>query len=381
VDSGATNHCISEEKYFFESRLLDVPIEINTFKKDANVLATKIGTLLCVNPENGVEFRISDVLFSKDFPGNLLSVKSLAKSNVETSFDINYNVTCRRVADGEIVLQGSAVSTNLYRTKLIIKYSSNVNVFSAEINDKLWHYRLCHINYQTLKKMSDRKLINKISNSHFCDPCVRGKLCKLPHRTQIDYAPHPLQLVHTDVAGPMQTISYDSKRYILTFIDQFTSFVVVYLLERKDQVFSYFRDYEAKAKARFNRSIVELRLDNGSEYFNNMFQDYCSSNGIVMGPTVVDCKQSNGKAERFNRTIVELARTLLMHSNLDKIYWSEAVLCATFTLNRVLNYKNKLPAELWYGKSVDYRRFFIFGCEAYQLIYKNKSNLLNSSSG
>ena len=199
--------------------------------------------------------------------------------------------------------------------------------------------------------------------------------CKLPHKSKELWATQPLQIVHTDlddIAGLLGVTSYNGKRWMLTFVDEFTSFVTVYLLENKSEVFSKFKSYEAQVTNHFNRGICELRSDNGPEYRNSAFESFCDSKGITMGHTVPFCSPMNGRAKRFNRSIMDKARTVLLQSKLDLKFWSEAVLYSVFCINRTLNFRDKLPAKLWYGRDVDYNKFHVFGCNAYAFIPEEK---------
>ena len=88
--------------------------------------------------------------------------------------------------------------------------------------------------------------------SEVCSICVEGKQTKLPHNQNRARAMRPLQLVHSDVMRPISPTSYDKKRWIVTFIDDFTHFTTAYLMENKSEVFDHFKIYEAMATAHFN---------------------------------------------------------------------------------------------------------------------------------
>lgn len=96
-------------------------------------------------------------------------------------------------------------------------------------------------------------------------------------------------------------------------------------MESKADVLSKFKEYYQLVTNRFNRGITRLRCDRGSEYMNNNFRDFCTEKGIHFEPSIRNCLQQNCKAERLNRTLVERARTLIYESNLEKVYWSEAI--------------------------------------------------------
>lgn len=74
--------------------------------------------------------------------------------------------------------------------------------------------------------------------------------------------------------GPIQNEAYIKKNYVLTFIDDYTHFVVVYLLEKKSETFKYFQEYDAMANSHFERRISRFRCDNGREYLSTEVTEY-----------------------------------------------------------------------------------------------------------
>ncbi len=77
-----------------------------------------------------------------------------------------------------------------------------------------------------------------------------------------------------------------------------------------------------------------LRTDNGGEYISNEFCAYLAEHGIHHQLTVAYTPQQNGVAERMNRTLMNLVRSMLHHKNIDKRFWAEALgngsfMCAT----------------------------------------------------
>jgi len=107
-------------------------------------------------------------------------------------------------------------------------------------------------------------------------------------------------------------------------------FTIMYLLQRKREVFKYFLMYEIMAIVHLNLRISKLRCDNGHEYTSNKMIQECQRKGIRIEYTLYN---KNDVAKRMNRTIIERARCTLLHSKLDKNFWSEAVLSAVYIIN------------------------------------------------
>lgn len=106
----------------------------------------------------------------------------------------------------------------------------------------------------------------ELTNERIYQTCVEGKQTKLPHNQERSRAKRPLQLIHSDLVGPITPESREGNRYILMFIDDYTHFTVAYLLKKKSEVFHYFQIYEAMVTTHFNLKISRFRCDNGREY-------------------------------------------------------------------------------------------------------------------
>ena len=368
LDSGATSHYIKDDTLFSKSIELKKPSKVQVFKKGIEVNVTKVGTVFCDQENYSIELK--NVKYSREFPANLLSVKRITQNGIEVHFKINDSVFLLK--DGQVIATGTAVGEDLY--KLLFNVSKQRAMLSVEDASKLWHCRLGHAGFDCMKKMKSSGLIKdmELSERFFCRCCVEGKMCKLPHVSLGIRTKRPLELIHTDLwSNPEE--SFDGKKYMLTFIDDFTRFVTTYLIKSKTEVFECFKEYYARCRTMFNRGIVEIRCDKGTEYINNQFKSFCRENGIRMGHTIgFNSPQSNGCAERMNRTLNDKARTMLIASGLEDKYWSEAVLCAAFVANRVPNVHGNVPAKMWYDREINYLKFKAFGCDAYLHIPKEK---------
>ena len=124
-----------------------------------------------------------------------------------------------------------------------------------------------------------------------------------------------LDLVYSDVCGPMEIESIGGNKYFVTFIDDAFQKLWVYILRTKDQVFQVFQKFHTLIKRETGRKLKRLRTDNGGEYTSREFEEYCSNHGIRHEKTVPGTPQHNGVAERMNRTIVEKVRSMLRWVN------------------------------------------------------------------
>ena len=174
-------------------------------------------------------------------------------------------------------------------------------------------------------------------------------------------ATQKLERVYSDVFGPVSPSSIGGNRYAISFIDEFSGYAVVKFMKYKTQALQTFKEYVAQ----YGRPKI-LRTDNGTEYKNKAFKKFCISKEIAREFTVPETPEQNGVAERFNRTVVEAARCLLIDSKLPKSYWVRAVDTACYARNLVVKDKNAKSAfEKFFGRKPRSDHLKVFGCVAY----------------
>jgi len=114
------------------------------------------------------------------------------------------------------------------------------------------------------------------------------------------------------------------------------------------------------------QQIKAIRNDNGREYINGAFENFLISHGIKRQLTVPHTPQQNGVAERANRTLVEMARSMMVHSSADKSLWGEAIMTAMYLRNRseTSTLPDMTPYEAWFGKKPGVSHLKVFGTKA-----------------
>ena len=185
-----------------------------------------------------------------------------------------------------------------------------------------------------------------------CETCLLSKQTRTPFpKNTANRASRCGELIHSDIWGPAPVETNKGFRYFASFVDDFSRFTTVYLLKRKSDYATFFEKYCKLMKNKFNRSITIIHSDNGGEYKSKFIQKFCEENGIEQRFTVAGNPEMNGVAERMNRTLIEMVRCMLQDSTLQKRYWGEAVLYATYTRNHcpTVAVSEKVPIELWNG--------------------------------
>ena len=144
-----------------------------------------------------------------------------------------------------------------------------------------------------------------------------------------------------------------------------------------------FLHYQAWAEKQTGNKIKTLRSDGGGEYDSGQFKRVLQQQGIVRQVSAPYSQQQNGVSERWNRTVVESARTMLTQARLTTAdYWTDAISTATHVRNRMptSTLTDQTPFQAFYGSkpNIDYLR--VFGCIAYSLTPKVKREKLDQTA-
>jgi transposase InsO family protein len=208
---------------------------------------------------------------------------------------------------------------------------------------------------------------------------VQSKQPREPHKAMEARNLAPLDLIHSDLCELNGKLTKGGKRYFITFIDDSTRFCYVYLLKSKYEALHYFKTYKANVENQLERKIERLRSDRVGEYLLGDFFDFCVEHGIIHESTQPYSPQSNGVAERKNRTLTDLVNAMLETLGLSKEWWGEAILIACHVLNKVPT-KNKeiRPFDEWEKRKLNISCLRTWGCLAKVNVPINKKHKLGS---
>ncbi|KAE8704478.1 hypothetical protein F3Y22_tig00110450pilonHSYRG00264 [Hibiscus syriacus] len=204
----------------------------------------------------------------------------------------------------------------------------------------LWHMRLGHVSYSKLSVMVKKSMLKglpqlDVRTDTVCAGCQYGKAHQLPYDESKFKAKEPLDLVHSDVFGPVKQQSISGMRYMVTFIDDFSRYVWVFFMKEKSDTFSKFKEFRDSAEGEVGKKICCLRTDNGGEYRSNEFSQYLRECRIRHQYTCANTPQQNGVVERKNRHLAEICRSMLHAKNVSGRFWAEAMRTAAFVINRL----------------------------------------------
>ncbi|XP_026475639.1 uncharacterized protein LOC113380719 [Ctenocephalides felis] len=348
VDSGASIHLVNDNNNLREYNKKPDVQEVRT----ANNMQLKVVSCGSVSLRTAVygqvyDVEVQDAHYVPQLSANLLSVSALTRKGNRVVFNDN---KCKIYSKNNTLVAVAVLTGGVY--KLMI---NNINclLVTDPKSGNLWHRRLGHINKTDLCKLSkglvkgltiSEKATSDINN---CIVCCEGKQTRLPFKHKGSRAVKVLELVQSDVCGPMEQLSIGGSRYFLSFQDDYSKMCFVYFLKSKDEVLRCFKEFRAV--------------------------EYLKENGIIHQRTNPYTPEQNGIAERLNRTLVEKARCLIFDGQLDKKFWAEAVNTAAYLKNRsVTSDLTKTPFELWWKKKPDVSHIKIFGSVVMDHVPKQK---------
>ena len=142
--------------------------------------------------------------------------------------------------------------------------------------------------------------------------------------------------------------------YFIIFIANFTKHGHVYLISHKSEALECFKSYSKLVENKLNVNFKALRTKQGCEYLFDLFKNYCDDKGIVRHITIPSTQQQNDIVERRNRTLLNIVRSIMAQVNFPISFWGDALLFATYILNRVPSkFVPSTPYEVWKGETLD----------------------------
>ena len=334
VDSGVTTHMTWDKGVFVTyAAMEDMP---SVRLGDGRTVKAEGKGSVCLrirdNKQAERKISLSRVLFVPDLSCNLFSVRDITDKGNRMMFD---DITCNVITRGDIVIASGYKRGNLYVLDGTADRQPDEALVAAQPSSDLWHQRLAHVNDKMLDKLVSCDVsgvdLKTVEPRSFCEGCVQGKATKHKLKPLGEIrSTRRLEKVHSDVCGPMQTASNSGKKYMVTFVDDYSRTCAVYFMAHKSDTFAMFQEFHAKVAGESGERIGVLKTDGGGEYRSREFADYLRKQQIAHEVTVPDSPEMIGIAERMNRTILEKAKCMCVHADLPKSLWAE-VLHATCT--------------------------------------------------
>jgi hypothetical protein len=360
VDSGA-----SPSYVYNKDTLTDISYKIN------DVSTAERGQSLTTIGEGNLKlpgFTLPNVNICPTMGMNLISVSSIC----DLGFSVIFTKSKCTVNQNNVTILTAQRSGGLY----IFYVNNNEHDYHAlqatrtpDAQTNLWHHRLGHLYYQGLITLAPMVTgMDQCTRPRLpCEDCVKTKITRRQFPASQSRASRKGELIHSDIVELEVRSTYGDFKYFVTFIDDFSGYITVIMLQKKSDTYEAFVNYDAKLFNQTQRHISILRSDGksnpkGTEYHSSKMQAYCNKHGISQQSSCAHTPEENSRAERQNRTIVEGANTMLQYARMPKVMWNFAVLIKVYLMNRSPHkaFKNT-PYERYTGKIPNLAHLRVFG--------------------
>ncbi|GJV87901.1 retrovirus-related pol polyprotein from transposon TNT 1-94 [Tanacetum coccineum] len=312
---------------------------------------------------------IKRVYYVEGLNHNLFSVGQFCDADLEVAFRKS---TCYiRDLKGNDLLTGSR-GTDLYSITLQDSTTPNPICLMAKATSSqawLWHRRLSHLNFDTINLLSKNNIVNglpklKFVKDHLCSSCELGKAKRKSFHTKTTpSSKRRLQLLHMDLCGPMRVESINGKKYVLVIVDDYSRYTWTHFLRSKDETPRVLIDFLTLVQRGLHAQVTTVQTDKGTKFLNKTLHAYFAKEGIRHETSTARTPEQNGVVERWNRTLVEAARTMLSAAKVPLFFWAEAIATTCFTQNRslVIPRHEKTPYHIINAQKPSVKFFHIFG--------------------
>ncbi|RVW65982.1 Retrovirus-related Pol polyprotein from transposon TNT 1-94 [Vitis vinifera] len=389
IDSGSTIH-ISNSLQGMQN--LRKPVTSEQFILSGNKMGSHVEAIgICyLTLNSGFVLELQKTFYVPSFSRNLISVSRLVPFGYsfhfsETSFSLIYKSECVGngiLSDGLycIFLKNDTAHNSLHVQtgikRCVVKEDSST----------LWHRRLGHISIDRIKRLVNDGVLRTLDFTNFetCVDCIKGKQTNKSKRGATRSSTI-LEIIHTDICS----LDMDShgQKYFISFIDDFSRYMYLYILHNKNEALDAFKVFKAEVEKQYGKQIKIVRSDRGGEYYGRYLEDgqspgpfakFLQEHGIVAQYTMPGSPDQNGVAERRNRTLLDMVRSMLSSSKLPKFLWTEALKTAVYILNRVpTKAVPKTPFELLKGWKPSLRHMRVWGCSSEVRIYNPQEKKLD----
>ncbi|KAE8720906.1 tir-nbs resistance protein [Hibiscus syriacus] len=341
VDSGCSNHMTGDKQKLQNLSEYNGGRVVVT-ADNSRLPITHIGKTVVTPRYNSNQMQLQDIYHVPRMKKILLSVAQLTSSGHYVLFGSQDVKVYRDVKISETPTMEGRRLESIY---VMSAESAYVDGTRKNETSDLWHMRLGHVSYSKLSVMVKKSMLKglpqlDVRTDTVCAGCQYGKAHQLPYDESKFKAKESLELVHSDVFGPIKQLSISGMRYMRL------------------------------AEGEVGKKICCLRTDNRGEYRSNEFSQFLRECQIRHQYTCANTPQQNGVAERKNRHLAEICRSVLHAKNVHGRFWAEAMRTAAFVINRLpqprLGFVS--PFEKLWNIKPTVSNFRVFGCVCYVFV-------------
>jgi hypothetical protein len=329
-DSGASGHMSFNRELF--SELSPSVMKSLTMANGSKAQIEGVGKINCtVQSVSGpLRVTLNNVMLIPSLERNLLSIRTIINEGHSVKFNKHGRVLklkekypVKFIPHGKMYVLKCQHSVSRKKKEIAVGNYANKDKQSL----KLWHQRFGHAGKGMLKRLQESvsglQIEDEENYSKSCEVCAEAKMPKTSFKSSTRRATRILELVHSDISGPVRTPTPEGYRYAINFVDDASRFVVVYLMRNKSEALEKLKEFEAtygtpqtlnvgalkekldESQTAIQRESVDtssklraLRTDNGGEYISKEFTKYCRDRRIRRELTIARIPQQNGVAER-----------------------------------------------------------------------------------
>ena len=368
IDTGATTHIVNDKNLFTSFDPTFDPkkhfLELANGEK-GNVAEGRGDVKIKTFAKGGklVDITLHDALYCPTYPQNIFSVQSATEKGAKAVFhDSDSKIVYKDGTIFELEKKGKL----FYMKTFLLHGDCTDNVcYTQDLQG--WHETMGHCNMDDvirLESVSRGMKVSERGERKTCEVCLQGKMIKQTNKEERTRSEKRMEMVHTDLAGPISPPSREGHRYVISFTDDCTGVTFVYFMRTKDESVQMAERFLADS-APYGK-VKCLRSDKGTEFTSHAFTEFLIKHKIKFETSAPHSPHQNGVAERNWRTLFEMARCMLIEAKLDKSLWPYAVYTAAYTRNRCFNRRlKKTPFEALTGKKPNLANMRKFGSECY----------------
>jgi hypothetical protein len=375
IDSGCTSHFAKTDLQMSEITPDNTQILIAS---GDTIRATKKGTINFQTKSTSISMK--DVIHAPKMSNNLFSVAKCTSLNSDRYVIFNqdkveiFEGSLKK--DGEVILTGAIDQSGLYAITNLEQNAKPKNLpedqialFSTTAKRTLaeLHESLGHLSKDQILAIAESTNEFKIADPDAeicCQACDAGKMRRkkfakvMPARADL-----PGESIVSDLCGKISPKTLFAEKYVITFIDEKSGYLEVFLAKKKNEAIQRFKEVRAKFNNFSGAKVKYFVTDGGGEYVSKEFDGYLRLKGIDHVKSPPNTPQRVGKAERLNRILFDHARAMLKARQMPLRFWGYAILYATYIRNRaILPGTKQTRYEIFYKKKPSYKHCLPFGC-------------------
>ena len=387
LDTGATTHVSHISQGFLTIQPIKESEKFLFMGNRMKAQVEGIGTYRLIL-DTGYRLDLEKCLYVPECARNLISVSRLDI----LGFDFRIGNKCFSLYRRKCLLGTGTLLDALYCFNLNSEFAYSLFNVECDVGVKrsaldessayLWHKRLGYISKERIMRLVNSEILSHLDFTDWndiCVDCIKGKQTKHISKKSATRSIGLIDLIHTDICGHFDVPSWGEEKYFITFIDDHSRYCYLYLLHEKPQTVDVLQTFITEVERQLNRKVKVIRSDRGGEYYGKTtevgqvpgpFAKFLESKGICAQYTMPGTPQQNGVAERRDRTLMDMVRSMMNNSSVPVSLWMYALRTAAYLLNRIPSKAvPKTPYELWTGRKPSLRHLHVWGCQTEVRIY------------